>query len=451
MVELFITGQADICYGAGPPVRIMTGMATMTTAGAAPAVSRTLTDWWRAALPGDRAVSVAGMAVAALYTWMAVETPTGVSVAQAVISGFFLPFLWIWRARPVASAVGFTACLAAWSATWFAALPVNSGVTPWLLTAPMAVWGTSRYCADRRIPRAVLALMLVATFISPAMWSLGDEMVLRYAAPWEAVIVAAVHWLLLGIFYVAGARSYSDVLRRRAEDAQRLGRLRTAQEEEKLLIARELHDVLAHSLTMMKVQANAGIVASTSEPDAAVQALETIRETSDAALAEVRGMVRALRSSDSAELAPAHGVADIPEILAGFRAAGLDIEAELPGEVPTLPAMMELAVVRILTEALTNVVRHQGGGAHATVTVTCDDGVGDADGSVPGIAIGVVSQGPAQSHPQTTAPDTQTSPDSGAGLVGLSERVRSLGGTFRAGGSSECFNVHAHLPVRSYP
>ena len=128
------------------------------------------------------------------------------------------PVFWVWRLRPALSAAGFTACLTAWAGTWFLALPLNSGLSPWLVAAPMAVYATSRYCEDRRVPRVVTAVMFAGTFASPVMWRLLDNLELRYVGAAGAQCacglvpgiwyLVAIHWLLLALMYVAGARGH---------------------------------------------------------------------------------------------------------------------------------------------------------------------------------------------------------------------------------------------------
>ncbi len=394
-----------------------------------PMAEHAVSRWWRASRLGDRVLTVAAVLLAGLYTFLAFEGPSAATLTQAVVSWCFVPFVWVWRSRPVVSAAGFTACLAAWAVTWIAALPSNLGISPWLITAPMAVYATARYCTDRRIPRAFLTVMFLGTFLSPVMWRLLDTLELRYVVGLDSTYLIASHWLLLLAVYFAGTRAHGRVLQQRAEEDARLSQLRTAQEEERLLIARELHDVLAHSLTLMKVQANAGLVAAARDGDAAVAALRDIRDTSDTALAEVRGIVAALRSDSPASLEPSHRVSDLPGLLDGFRAAGVRIHAALPEEVPDMSSLTQLAITRIIIESLTNVLRHQGPNARAEVAVRCSETVD----------IVVTSTG--------TEPGTGHS-GAGAGLIGLEERARSLGGTFSAGGTSEHFEVRASIPLR---
>ena len=236
---------------------------------------------------------VAGL-VAAFYCALAFSSPGTVEVVEALLSLLFIPLFLVWRSKPVVSATGFLVLLLAWAVIWMNQLPTNSGLTPWALTAPMAVYTTSRYITQRLIPRVVLFITVIGTFISPFMWRIDTETyLLRYEVdtPFLAMVVA--HWAVLGSTYFIAAR-YFDRDRQREILARE--RFHQAQEEERLLIARELHDVLAHSLTLIKVQANAGIIAATADSGAAEEALLSIRDNADTALREVRGIVAALRS-----------------------------------------------------------------------------------------------------------------------------------------------------------
>lgn len=385
--------------------------------------------WWAGAHLGDKILTIPATFLAALYTLTAMGTPQPASILEAVTSWCFVPFFWLWRSRPGTSALGFSACLTVWALNWLSYLPENRGVSPWLLTAPLAVYATARHCTDRRIPRAVLAVMYLGSFISPVMWQFTEDLEFKYATALDAMWIILAHWSLLTATYFAGARYRGRELQRLAEQQQRLEKMKNAQEEERLLIARELHDVLAHSLTLMKVQAQAGLVAAKTDDKAAVAALEEIRAVSDGALTEVRSIVSALRGDDTLRLQPTGQSGDIPGIIAGFEAAGLTIEAELSAESLELPALIHLAVTRIISESLTNVVRHQGATAKVKLVVSCGNQVD----------IEIDSWGAAQDSSGT---------GSRAGLIGLAERARSLGGSFHASGTPEAFSVRATLPLR---
>ena len=334
-----------------------------------------------------------------------------ITLAQALLTVCFaLPALYLSK-RPTASAVASCALLACWSVTFFAALPANYGLSPVLIMAPLSVYTTARHCTNRAIPRAALALTVVASVVSPAMWIIDAETFqLHYRTGSQFVGGLLTHWLVLSFAYLLGV-----YLRNR--DHQRHMAMQHAQEAERELIARELHDVLAHSLTLIKVQANAGIVSNSTE------SLAEIRDTADAALADVRSLVSSLREGS------VHVPTDVATVIDKFRAAGLGIDTHgLAADRPPLPAVTRLAHTRIITEALTNALRHQGPGTYVTITWA-------------GGELSIRSQ---NRHPQPAGHHVGAR----KGLVGLAERAHSLGGTFHADGTAEDFLVTATLPVK---
>ena len=334
-----------------------------------------------------------------------------ITLAQALLTVCFaLPALYLSK-RPTASAVASCALLACWSVTFFAALPANYGLSPVLIMAPLSVYTTARHCTNRAIPRAALALTVVASVVSPAMWLIDAETFqLHYRTGSQFVDGLLTHWLVLGFAYLLGV-----YLRNR--DHQRHMAMQRAQEAERELIARELHDVLAHSLTLIKVQANAGIVSNSTE------SLAEIRDTADAALADVRSLVSSLREGS------VHVPTDVATVIDKFRAAGLGIDTHgLTADRPPLPAVTRLAHTRIITEALTNALRHQGPGTYVTITW----------------AGGELSIRSRNRHPQPAGHHVGAR----KGLVGLAERAHSLGGTFHADGTAEDFHITATLPVK---
>jgi signal transduction histidine kinase len=198
--------------------------------------------------------------------------------------------------------------------------------------------------------------------------------------------------------------------------------------EERLAIARDLHDVVAHSISVINVQSNTALHLMDRQPDRAREALTAIREVSGQALAELGTVLGALRDG-SAPLAPAPGVARLDELAARARAAGFSVSLSSDGDVRELPASVDAAAYRIVQEALTNTVRHSGG-TSATVLLryapdlveiqVTDDGDGVPSGTGPG----------------------------GNGLSGMTERTVALGGSFRAGPRvGGGFRVLARLPL----
>lgn len=375
---------------------------------------------------GDKILTAVAALIALFYLIGAWAAPGAIELIQAALSLLFLPFIWVWRTKPVLSAAGFIVLLGAWAAAWISQLPANLGVTPWALTAPMAVYATSRYVERRSIPRAVLTAALLGSFISPAMWRIDPEsFLLSFQLDRRYITLLVVHWAVLGSAYFIAAR-YFDLDRQRERLAQE--RFHQAQEEERLLIARELHDVLAHSLTLIKVQANAGIIAARTDTTAAEDTLQSIRDGADSALEEVRGIVTALRSTGPAALEPAQQLEHVQGIIDGFRTAGLKIDAELPSSYE-VSALTQLALVRIISEGLTNALRHQGPGTHVQLKLTLSDAA------------------------RVTLTSTATSPTpsevsgSGVGLVGVKERAQALGGHLTSNGDAQKFTLAAELPL----
>lgn len=375
---------------------------------------------------GDKILTAVAALIALFYLIGAWAAPGAIELIQAALSLLFLPFIWVWRTKPVLSAAGFIVLLGAWAAAWISQLPANLGVTPWALTAPMAVYATSRYVERRSIPRAVLTAALLGSFISPAMWRIDPEsFLLSFQLDRRYITLLVVHWAVLGSAYFIAAR-YFDLDRQRERLAQE--RFHQAQEEERLLIARELHDVLAHSLTLIKVQANAGIIAARTDTTAAEDTLQSIRDGADSALEEVRGIVTALRSTGPAALEPAQQLEHVQGIIDGFRTAGLKIDAELPSSYE-VSALTQLALVRIISEGLTNALRHQGPGTHVQLKLTLSDAA------------------------RVTLTSTATSPTpsevsgSGVGLVGVRERAQALGGYLTSSGDAQKFTLAAELPL----
>lgn len=375
---------------------------------------------------GDKILTAVAALIALFYLIGAWAAPGAIELIQAALSLLFLPFIWVWRTKPVLSAAGFIVLLGAWAAAWISQLPANLGVTPWALTAPMAVYATSRYVERRSIPRAVLIAAFLGSFISPAMWRIDPEsFLLSFQLDRRYITLLVVHWAVLGSAYFIAAR-YFDLDRQRERLAQE--RFHQAQEEERLLVARELHDVLAHSLTLIKVQANAGIIAARRDTTAAEDTLQTIRDGADSALEEVRGIVTALRSTGPTALEPAQQLEHVQGIIDGFRTAGLEIDAELPSSFE-VSALTQLALVRIISEGLTNALRHQGPGTHVQLKLTLSDAA------------------------RVTLTSTATSPTpsevsgSGVGLVGVKERAQALGGHLTSNGDAQKFTLTAELPL----
>ncbi|GGW28537.1 two-component sensor histidine kinase [Streptomyces griseoloalbus] len=243
-------------------------------------------------------------------------------------------------------------------------------------------------------------------------------------ASWNQELVSAT-WVvaLVAVSELARARREQSA-RERAERAQAA---RRRADEERLRIARELHDVLAHSISVINVQAGVGLALLDTDPEQARTALTTIKIQSREALGEVRQVLDTLRAPGAAPRAPAPGLDRLPELVEQAASAGLTVTVQ--GQPPTLPPGADLAAFRIVQEALTNVVRHSGS---REARVRIEQGEGR-------LRLRVDDDGPA------TGADAG---GSGNGLAGMRERAAALDGTIEAGPRPDGgFRVLAVLPL----
>lgn len=306
--------------------------------------------------------------------------------------------------------------------------------------------------SDPRAPvamSAVIALYTVAaTTDRPTTWRVG--LATMTVLTGAAMLAGPLPWYAqenLGIFAWTGMaaaagdavrsrRAFVHAIRERAERAERTreeeARRRVA--EERLRIARDLHDVVAHHIALVNVQAGVAAHVMDKRPDQAKEALAHVREASRSALNELRATVGLLRQSGDPEAPtePAPGLDRLDELADTFRHAGLPVEVARADQGTTLPAAVGLAAYRVIQEALTNVRKHAGSEAKAEVSVVR---VG------PRIEITIVDDGAGE--------EPATVPTSGGhGLLGMRERVTALGGTLttgpRYGGG---YRVHATLPL----
>jgi signal transduction histidine kinase len=239
-------------------------------------------------------------------------------------------------------------------------------------------------------------------------------------------------------------------LARMEERAVRAERERDAQAQiaaaaERARIARELHDVIAHNLSVMVAQADGGAYAFDSAPEQSRKALAQIGDTGRQALSEMSNLIGILRTGpEEPPLAPAPATAEIALLVAQAREAGMRVSHVTEGAVRPLPAGLSLAAYRIMQEALTNVRKHAGPGAATDVTVrygedelhirVADDGLGDA--------------APPASLPRYGARTGASEGSTGHGLTGMRERAAVYGGTVRAGPRpGGGFEVAASLPL----
>ncbi|MET9108246.1 sensor histidine kinase [Streptomyces zhihengii] len=262
--------------------------------------------------------------------------------------------------------------------------------------------------------------------------------------------------VLMFVLAVAIAWLAGLMIRERREHARTVGEqaARQAVTEERLRIARELHDMVAHSIGVIAIQAGVGRRVVDTRPAAARDALAAIESTSRETLAGLRRMLGGLRRADPEESPrdPAPGLGDLERLLAGFREAGLEVGVRWCGERRALPPDVELSAYRIVQEAVTNVVRHAG-------TRRCDLVV---DYGTDRLAVEITDDGPgkAPGRPDAharTGPHGTRGPDgrrealpagSGYGITGMRERAALLDGRLTAGPRPEGgFRVAAWLPL----
>ena len=233
--------------------------------------------------------------------------------------------------------------------------------------------------------------------------------------------------VLFGGIALANRRAYAASIRDRAEqDARR--RI----DEERLRIARELHDVVAHTMATINVQAGVASHVLPAKPEAAAEALLAIKAASKEGLRELRAILNVLRQADDADpVQPAPGLAQLDALIEGARRSGLPVTLSVTGEPFPLPAAVDLAAYRIVQESLTNVIRHAGP-ADAAVSVRYRPDELGIDVTDSGHGVKPAAAGGTAGH----------------GLVGMRERASAVGGTVQAGQRpGRGFQVTVRLPV----
>ncbi len=225
---------------------------------------------------------------------------------------------------------------------------------------------------------------------------------------------------------VNNRRAYIASIQARAE-----GDARRRVDEERLRIARELHDVVAHTMATINVQAGVAAHVLAEQPDAAATALQAIKVASKEGLRELRAILNVLRQADDGDTTqPAPGLAQIDALVTGTVRAGLATSLRVTGQPRPLPAAVDLAAYRIVQESLTNAIRHAGP-ATATVSLTYDDAE---------LRIDVADTG--RGSPAALSEGT------GHGLIGMRERAASVGGAVEAGPApAGGYLVAARLPL----
>jgi signal transduction histidine kinase len=350
----------------------------------------------------------------------------------------------------------------------FAAFTIRVGYfapreAAWILG--LAMVGPLALIAARRFPGPVVAVVAVASGLDLFVNDAGGP---PYVALAFAIVSAVVRgarvwaWVSVGLVWVAAVGGaimlgqnwppgriagttlgilivfgIGEGMRSRRDSAAEYHRLRSQRElsevqVERVRIARELHDVLAHSLSQINVQAGVGLHLMERQPDKAAEALASIKETSKSALDEVRAVLGVLRSegASDAPLVPEPGLDRLPALVEGIRG----VEVSLTNDIPSAPQNVQLALFRIAQESLTNITRHADA-THATVRLWTEDGFYRLEVTDDGAGAG------------TTASET-----GGRGLLGMRERAELLGGKLTAGpADGGGFRVSASIPIGATP
>jgi signal transduction histidine kinase len=299
-----------------------------------------------------------------------------------------------------------------------ALFPIVSSGAPTELALVVAAYSAASLLDRQRVTRIAVPIAVAAALV--------DQIAQQRHGNWVEVVVGVTFTVLLPMLF--GRIVYNR--RQRI----RLDRERAAADAvatERARIARELHDVVAHAIGVMVVQAGAARTVLDRDPERAKAAIAEVEATGRTGLAEMRRLIGVLTADGAeADLAPQPGLAQLDELVRTVRSAGLPVEVLLVGEERPLPAGVDVNVYRVIQEALTNALKHTGGDAHASVRLAylddeltvevADDGRGPVD-------VG-----------------------SGHGLVGMRERVTVFGGTLETGARpGGGFRVRATFPVRT--
>jgi signal transduction histidine kinase len=355
-----------------------------------------------------------------------------------------------------------------------AAIPAQPVPEPWFVTLPVIAGVVVPIVFRRKYP-LIAAYVTTAVGIGHSLLEIGVASLITicialytlfaYVGRRQAILYFAVNevislvqtpwqlpqeWISTLIFlnlalafswvlgeFVGARRAYHAELEQRLRllETERDQQARIAVAEERARIARELHDVVAHAVSVMVVQADGAAYAVHGQPELAERAVKTISSTGREALTELRRLLGVLRSEQAGgERAPQPGTQSLSDLAARVRAVGLPVQLDIVGNVDDLPAGVGLGIYRIVQEALTNSLKHAGPGTSATVRVAR---VGDR------VDLTITDDGHRTSR-------SLVGVSGGNGLIGMRERALVFGGTLEAGPrDSGGWQVRASLPFGS--
>ncbi|GAB2765438.1 histidine kinase [Terrabacter koreensis] len=349
----------------------------------------------------------------------------GAFAAAAVAEGIVRPGL-AWRPLVTVLALALVPAL-----LWRRARPLTAAVVGWGVAGLLSVLQLVAHAGDLGLYSMMAVLLLLYSLVR---WGSGREMVLGTA--FVAVVVAlamyaaSAAWadvfggsvlLLLCVALAAVFRYRADLWHRQQREIRN---------QERVALARELHDTVAHHVSAIAVQAQAGGVVASFQPERAVEVLAAIESEASRTLAEMRSMVRVLREEDDVDYSPQRGVADLTA-LARADATPI-VEVSLDGPLTPLARPVDAALYRLAQESLTNAVRHARGATRVGIEVRRE-----------GAAIRLRVSDDGETGPGST-------PEPGFGLLGMAERAQLLGGSLSAGpGPEGGWVVEAVLPVKA--
>ncbi len=351
-------------------------------------------------------------------------TRPSVAAMSALQAGLLLPLLWR-RRRPLAA---FGAVWAVFVLQWSLDVALRADVALFIALYSLALHGRLR-----QLPWACGAgaagMALVAVRVSPAV-SVWDALFFLLSTATAALALGLV--VRIRRAQLAGLRDRAARL-----EIERDQRSRLAAATERARVAREMHDIVGHNLSVIITLADAGAYATDTAPERGKEALHLIGDTGRQALGELRRVLGVLREAadgppGAPELSPQPGIADIGALCEGVRAAGLDIVYRSAGDVDALDDGVQLTAYRIAQEALTNTLKHAGAGTRARLSIAVED---------TRLTIRV----------QDTGPAVRPGPpnEEGQGLVGMRERAALYGGTVSAGPAGGGWRVAVCLDLAS--
>jgi len=341
-----------------------------------------------------------------------------------LVVGFLICLPVVWRRKfPRTSAASIL------SMSYFATLVMWATGDPAAEHPGLLALGVSLYTLVAYVDRRTGAIFacFLALDMTLSLLVIREDVILTIII---ATLLYALAWITAE--FLSARRAYDEEVAARLEVAEyeRDRRAEDAVATERTRIARELHDVVAHAVSVMIVQADGASYAVDSNPALTKKALGNISSTGRDALAELRRTVSLLRTEVSSDLMPQHGTAGIAKVVEMMRAAGLGVRLELTGELDDVSPSVSLGIHRLVQESLTNVLRHAGANPKARVTVRRTETA---------VLLEVVDNGTSSST---------FAHGSGNGLVGMRERVAVLHGTLETGRRPDgSWRVYAELPL----